>query len=185
MAKLTIKRIAGKDVLVLDEGKTLVREFFAMVVRDLKSRAIKHKILKSSIVFEHRGFSWELKAGHNGLAELTLAVSQYSSISDAVDEYGRFISVCNTRGSLNYYEPKDKFKDQLHKHPSGELMLFFTDTHSRLHPDFWSELEFYSNCRQGKAKKKGSNRDFSYVRHGLNNVIGHLTKRRYDWEVGV
>lgn len=185
MAKLTIKRIAGKDMLVLDEGRTLVHEFFNMVTRDLKSRAIKHKMLKSSVVFEHIGFCWEVKAGCNGLAELTLTVSQYDSINDAVDEYGRFISVANSRGSLNYYEPKDKFKDQLHTHPNDELVLFFTDNHSRLHPDFWSELEFYAACRKGKAKKSGSSRDFSYVRHGLNSVIGHLTKRRYSWEVGV
>lgn len=121
MAKLTIKRIAGKDMLVLDEGCTLVNEFFNMFTRDLKSRAIKHRMMKSSIVFEHRGFCWELKAGHNGLAELTLAVSQYSSITDAVDEYGRFVSVANNRGSLNYYEPRNT-------HPNGELMLFFTFT---------------------------------------------------------
>ena len=185
MAKLTIKRIAGVDMLVLDEGRTLVHEFFNMVVRDLKSRTIKHKLLKSSVVFEHRGFCWELKAGHNGLAELTLAVSQYDSISDAVDEYGRFISVTNSRGSLNYYEPRNKFKDQIHQFPNDELVLFFTDTHARIHPDFWSELEFYAACRKGKAKKYGSNRDFSYVRHGLSSVIGHLTKRRYNWEVVV
>ena len=185
MAKLTIKRVAGKDLLVLDEGKTLVHEFFNMVTRDFKSRAIKHKMLKTSVVFEHRGFTWELKAGHNGLAELSLAVSQYDRIEDAVDEYGRFISVANSRGSLNYYEPRNKFRDQLHQFPNDELVLFFTDSHARLHPDFWSELEFYASCRKGKTKKSGSCKDFSYVRHGLSSVIGHLTKRRYDWEVGV
>lgn len=177
MAKLTIKRIAGKDMLVLDEGRTLVNEFFNMFTRDLKSRAIKHRMMKSSIVFEHRGFCWELKAGENGLANLTLAVSRFDKLEDALDRNGRFIYISNTRGSLNYYNSNTI--------PDGELLLYFTDTHSQLHPDFWAEVELYAAYRTGKAKNSYSINGYNYVRNGLMTIISHITKRSYKWEVVV
>lgn len=177
MAKLTIKRIAGKDMLVLDEGRTLVNEFFNMFTRDLKSKAIKHRMMKSSIVFEHRGFCWELKAGENGLANLTLAVSRFDKLEDALDRNGRFIYISNTRGSLNYYNSNTI--------PDGELLLYFTDTHSQLHPDFWAEVELYAAYRTGKAKNSYSINGYNYVRNGLMTIISHITKRSYKWEVVV
>lgn len=177
MAKLTIKRIAGKEMLVLDEGRTLVNEFFNMFTRDLKSRAIKHRMMKSSIVFEHRGFCWELKAGENGLANLTLAVSRFDKLEDALDRNGRFIYISNTRGSLNYYNSNTI--------PDGELLLYFTDTHSQLHPDFWAEVELYAAYRTGKAKNSYSINGYNYVRNGLMTIISHITKRSYKWEVVV
>lgn len=174
MAKLTIKRISGIDTLVLDEGKALVREFFNMIVRDLKSKAIKYRLLKNSVVFEHRGICLELKAGENGLANLTLAVSRFDKLEEALDKNGRFIYISNTRGSLNYYS------DDII--PDGELMLYFTDTHSQLHPDFWNELEYYAACRTGKIKNSYNINGYNYVRNGLNYIISHVSKRSYTWE---
>ena len=177
MAKLTIKRIAGVDVLALDEGKTIVREFFGMVARDLKSKAIRYKLLKSSLVFEHRGICLELKAGENGLASLTLAVSRFDKLEDTLDRNGRFIYISNTRGSLNYYSTNII--------PDSELMLYFTDNHSQLHPDFWNELEYYAACRTGKIKNSYSINGYNYVRNGLNYIISHVTKRSYTWETAL
>lgn len=177
MAKLTIKRISGIDTLVLDEGQTLVREFFNMVIRDLKSKAIKYKLLKSSLVFEHRGICLELKAGENGLANLTLAVSRFGKIEDALDRNGRFIYISNTRGNINYYDSNII--------PDGELILYFTDNHSQLHPDFWNEVEYYAACRTGKIKNSYSINGYTYVRNGLNYIISHVTKRSYTWETGL
>ena len=179
MAKLTIKRISGIGTLVLDEGKVLVQEFFGMVVRDLKSKAIKYRLLKNSVVFEHRGICLELKAGGNGLANLTLAVSRFDKLEDALDRNGRFIYISNTRGSLNYY-----YYDS-NTIPDGELLLYFTDTHSQLHPDFWAEVELYAAYRTGKAKNSYSIGGYNYVRNGLMTIISHITKRSYKWEVEV
>lgn len=148
-----------------------------MFTRDLKSRAIKHRMMKSSIVFEHRGFCWELKAGENGLANLTLAVSRFDKLEDALDRNGRFIYISNTRGSLNYYNSNTI--------PDGELLLYFTDTHSQLHPDFWTEVELYAAYRTGKAKNSYSINGYNYVRNGLMTIISHITKRSYKWEVVV
>ena len=177
MAKLTIRRISGVDTLVLDEGKVLTEEFFGMVIRDLKSKAIKYRLLKSSLVFEHRGICWELKAGENGLANLTLAISRYGNIEDALDKNGRFIYVSNTRGNISYYDSNTI--------PDRDLILYFTDIHSQLHPDFWNELEYYAACRTGKIKNSYSINGYNYVRNGLNYIISHITKRSYTWEVEV